>query len=176
MAAAPYGAVVQRAVVAHKERGQLALARPLGVLLARAVSVLDVEEPLLLIPCPSSRSAIRCRGQDHAKRLAVGAARFLRAGPQPVGVCTPLVLAKEHSDQVGLSMRQRRENLRNTLVARAPGGLVAPVVVVDDVTTSGSTLTEAIRALMIAGWPVVGAAVVARAGTPVGVAGATDVD
>jgi predicted amidophosphoribosyltransferase len=73
-------------------------------------------------------------------------------------------------------MRQRRENLRNTLVARAPGRLVAPVVVVDDVTTSGSTLTEAMRALMIAGWPVVGAAVVARAGTPVGVAGATDVD
>lgn len=176
MAAAPYGAVVQQAVVAHKERGQLALARPLGVLLARAVSVLDVGEPLLLIPCPSSRSAIRSRGQDHAKRLAVGAARFLRAGPQPVGVCTPLVLAKEHADQVGLSMRQRRENLRNTLVARAPGRLVAPVVVVDDVTTSGSTLTEAMRALMIAGWPVVGAAVVARAGTPVGVAGATDVD
>jgi len=176
VSAAPYGQVVQRAVIAHKERGQLGLARPLGALLARSVRLLGVTGSVVLVPCPSSRVAVRARGQDHAKRLATSAARKLRAQSVPARVRTPMIVRRDPADQVGLSLTERRANLADSLVARPIPAPVGPVVVVDDVTTSGATLAETSRALVIAGWPVVGAAVVARAGTPVGVAGPTDVD
>jgi predicted amidophosphoribosyltransferase len=177
--AANYGGTVQYAVVAHKERGQLSLARPLGVLLARAVGELGSGGTLTLVPCPSSRSAVRARGQDHCVRLAHHAARVL-SRDRHVRVVAPLAVVDRGVDQVGLTLAQRRTNRQNTIVARSadpaaqrPG---SQVIVIDDVTTSGATVAEAIRALRSAGWPVRGAAVVARAGTPLGVAAPRDVD
>ncbi|MCW2777035.1 MAG: phosphoribosyltransferase, partial [Frankiales bacterium] len=51
--AGPYSGAVRGAVVAHKERGRLGLARPLGAALAVAVTALEVAGPLVLVPVPS---------------------------------------------------------------------------------------------------------------------------
>jgi predicted amidophosphoribosyltransferase len=64
------------------------------------------------------------------------------------------------SDQAGLDVAGRTANLRGALrPRRRADGL--PVVVVDDVVTSGATLTEACRAVAASGAWVVGAATVA---------------
>lgn len=66
-------------------------------------------------------------------------------------------------DQVGLGRAQRMQNRGGTM--RLRGGItakrLAPILVVDDVVTTGATLREAIDALANAGAPVIGAVVLA---------------
>lgn len=87
-AAAAYRGAVRATLLAHKERGALMLARPLGAALAGAVraglitggtgaAVAAVRAassrtaagrvPVLLVPVPSSRRAVRARGHDPAQ-------------------------------------------------------------------------------------------------------------
>ena len=82
-----YGGPVRNAVLAHKERGRLALARPLGDALSAAVSVwLDpparggaaTNLQAALVPAPSSPGAVRRRGQDPLLRIARRACVTLR--------------------------------------------------------------------------------------------------
>jgi predicted amidophosphoribosyltransferase len=71
-----------------------------------------------------------------------------------------LVLARTPEDQAGLDRVQRLANLAGAFraVGVHPSG---PVVVVDDIVTTGATLAEAVRACQAAGRPVIGGAVVA---------------
>jgi predicted amidophosphoribosyltransferase len=147
----PYEGVAQRLLLEHKEHGRLHLARPLGAALAEALLVHRLPAAVVLCPVPSSRKAVRQRGHDHALRLARAAG---------VGDVHQLLRpARRIADQAGLSAEQRATNLEGALVASAVPGL--PVVVVDDVMTTGATLVEATRALRAAGHQVIGAAVVA---------------
>lgn len=156
VAAAAYDGAARAALLAHKERGRLGLAGPLGAALAGAVRQLDPPPGVVLVPVPSSPAAVRERGQDHARRLAAAAARRL-----PSARSRSLLLpARRVADQSGLSSAQRAANLSGALrVRRRLDGLA--VVVVDDVVTTGATLVEATRALRAAGADVVGGAVVA---------------
>ena len=62
-----------------------------------------------------------------------------------------LYLGREVRDQVGLDARQRAANLAGAFTASRR--LSGTVVIVDDVTTTGATLTNAAKALRIAGAP-----------------------
>lgn len=153
-AAGPYDDVLRGLLVGHKERGQLALARPLGALLAGALEAFGAGD-VLLVPVPSSRAAVRARGHDHALRLARSAAT--QAGLRAAPLLRPTRVIR---DQAGLDTAGRAANLAGALAACRPlEGL--PVIVVDDVVTTGATLVEAARALRAGGALVRGAAVVA---------------
>jgi predicted amidophosphoribosyltransferase len=153
-----YDGVARRLLVAHKERGRLALTAPLGHGLATAALGLGTD-PVVLCPVPSSRAAVRQRGQDHAMRLAAATAGSLRRRGVAAGAHRLLVPARAVQDQSGLTTAQRAVNLAGALRARGPTG--TPVLVVDDVMTTGATLVEATRALTAYGHVVLGAAVVA---------------
>lgn len=160
-ALAPYAGPVRALLLAHKEHGRLALTRPLGGGLAAAALVLPAPRgrPLVLCPVPSAPTAVRARGHDHAWRLARAAASALRAAGVPARAERLLRPARAVADQSGLSTAGRAANLHGALRATGrPGG---PVVVVDDVVTTGATLVEAARALRLQGHVVAGAAVVA---------------
>lgn len=159
-AAAGYGGVVRGVLLAHKEHGRLALVRPLGRALAGAVGCLDLPPGTVLVPVPSSVAAVRQRGHDHARRLARAAARQCGLASRPL-----LHPVRAVADSAGLGAAERAANLRGALAARRPlAGL--PVVVVDDVVTTGATLREAVRALRAAGAVVHGVAVVAVTARP----------
>ncbi|MCW2571622.1 MAG: utilization protein GntX [Frankiales bacterium] len=160
-AAAVYDGAVRAAVLAHKERGRLALVRPLGQALAAAVVALDPPRGFVLAAVPSSRIAVRQRGHDHALRLARSAARALGGPGRPVRVLPLLRPSRRVVDQSGLDAAARAANLAGgfQVCRQVPPGTC--VVVVDDVVTTGATLAEATRALTAAGVAVHGAATVA---------------
>lgn len=152
-AAAAYDGVVRRVLLAHKEDGRTALAAPLGHALAGAA---QVHGPgVVLVPVPSARATVRARGHDHARRIAVAAGRRLGAPSSAL-----LVPVRVVADQSGLDAASRADNLAGALRARRSLHGI-DVVVVDDVVTTGATLTEAARALTAGGARVRGAAVVA---------------
>lgn len=154
VAACAYHPVLEHVIPRYKDDGALHLERLLAGLLATAVSALHPQTGVLLVPVPSLRRAVRARGFDHGRRLAVLAAR-------PAGLRAGALLSRDAggADQSGLGRRARRENLQGSMRARpAP----APVLLVDDIVTTGASLSEACRALRQAGAQVVGAAVIAH--------------
>jgi predicted amidophosphoribosyltransferase len=164
-ALAPYRDPLPDIINAQKERGRLDLARPLGRHLARAVSAVSpVEVPIWLVPAPSSRSAVRRRGQDPVRRMARVAAAELRARGRTANLLPALKHARPVTDQVGLTHEQRAYNLAGALTVRSAAAArlaLRRVVLVDDVMTSGATLADAARAVRDVGGDPIGAAVIA---------------
>jgi predicted amidophosphoribosyltransferase len=183
-AAARYADEVRATLLAHKERGALALSRPLGEALAGAVRAglraartpdhvrtrrahgpapadreaygsgvhrrYPVRGTVLLVPVPSARRAVRARGHDPARRIAWAAAGALRRDGVPAQVLPALRQRRDVADQSGLGARQRLANLAGALtVAPGCGRLLSggPVVLVDDLMTTGASLAEAARAV-----------------------------
>ncbi|MCL2552159.1 MAG: ComF family protein [Actinomycetia bacterium] len=163
-AAGRYGDEVRAVVLAHKERGALGLAGPLGAALAGAVRRMGADGPLLLVPVPSARRAVAQRGHDATARMTRVAARELRRQGVPARAAGALRLLRPVADQTALGGAGRLVNLSGAMaVAGGSGRLLraAPVVLVDDLMTTGSSLTVAARAVSVAGGRVAGAAVVA---------------
>ncbi|MGW1670341.1 ComF family protein [Streptomyces sp. NPDC002324] len=154
-AAAPYEDAVRAALIAHKERGALALAGPLGTALAGAVRAGGAggDGPVLLVPVPSARRAVRARGHDPARRIALAAAGELRRTGTPARVAGVLRQRRAVADQAGLDSRQRLENLAGALEVAAGGTPLLDggvIVLVDDLMTTGASLAEAARAVRAA--------------------------
>jgi predicted amidophosphoribosyltransferase len=166
-AVSAYDGPPRAAVLAHKERGDRALSRPLGAALGRAVSAAAAQagcRDLVLVPAPSRAAAVRERGDDPTLRLARAAAGWLRRTGTDARVVPVLRMSRRARDQAGLGVQARAENLAGAV--RVPPRVVPrvagrPVLLVDDVVTTGATLAESARALRVAGADVVAAAVVA---------------
>lgn len=159
-AAAPYEDAVRATLIAHKERGALALAGPLGTALAGAVRAGGGDGPVLVVPVPSARRAVRARGHDPARRIALAAAGELRRTGTSARVAGVLRQRRAVADQSGLDSRQRLGNLAGALEVAAGGARLlggGVVVLVDDLTTTGASLAEAARAVREArdGWAAV---------------------
>ena len=157
-AAAGYEGAVRAVLLAHKERGVLGMARPLGRALAGAVGagagLVPDGRPLLLVPVPSARRAVAARGHDPARRIALAAAARLRHTGVPATVAAVLRQRRAVADQSGLTAAERRANLAGALDVVAGGGRLLTagrVVLVDDLLTTGATLAEAARAIDAAG-------------------------
>lgn len=104
---------------------------------------------------PGHRADIRTRGFDHAEVLARGLAREM-------GFPVQRLLRRRHAaqDQTSLSARERALNVRGAFVAApSPPGLV----LVDDLITTGATVTACAQALKEAGAREIEALVACRA-------------
>ncbi|MDP5182773.1 phosphoribosyltransferase family protein [Blastococcus sp. BMG 814] len=176
VAAAAYAGPVRPVVNAFKEQGRAELAAPLGTALALAVAAVrlgvDGDPPLLLVPVPASRAALRSRGRDHVRELTRQAVAELRAAGVVADEGRVLRRRGRVRDSSGLSAAERRANLAGTFEVTGPHRPAGDLVVlVDDVVTTGATLTEAARVLggaPGAAGPVVAAVVAATPRTPAG--------
>jgi predicted amidophosphoribosyltransferase len=164
VAAGAYADTLRKVLLAAKERHALGLLPLLGGRLAASVArlVLDAGQvsALVLVPVPSAPAQVAARGVDLTASLARAAAVRLRSAGLGVSVQRGLALARRPEDQAGLDRVQRLVNLDGAL--RAVGAPPCePVVVVDDIVTTGATLAEAVRASRAGGGHVIGGAVVA---------------
>lgn len=147
-----YTEPLSRLLICHKDEGAWQLAGLLGALLARAVAALNCPADAVLVPVPSDHAAVRRRGYDHSRALAN------QAGCQVARPVRPLLTrGTAASDQVGRGRLARLDAQAGTMVAEPGSG---PVIVVDDIITTGATAAEACRALRAAGHPVAGIAAI----------------
>ncbi|MFT4011206.1 MAG: phosphoribosyltransferase family protein [Nocardioidaceae bacterium] len=167
-AAGEYDGVVRSLVLAHKERNRLALAGPLGLVLASVVADLPLDPvPVRLVPVPSARSVTRARGHDPLLRVTRSAASVLRAAGVDARATRLLSVRRRPEDQAGLGSEARQANLAGAFAVPAGRARAVPAsqdstwVLVDDVVTTGATLRAAQSALESAGVPVAVAACIA---------------
>lgn len=115
-----------------------------------------------LVVIPSRRSATRKRGRNFLGEITSEVARISENKISFIDTQL-LVHSRGVKDQSALNSRQRLSNVSGALVvpskfkSRFSDGNIGPLIIVDDLITTGATLTEAIRALLAAGFEVKGA-------------------
>jgi len=173
-AAAPYSDRLRNIILAWKDADRGDLAPVLAPLLARTIAqaLLDrpavtaairTEQTLVIVPVPSRAAAVRARGRWPVSEL-VAAMQAIMGHTHALVSAPALRLASTGRDQAGLSQRDRAWNLNHAmrLDRRHCASIEGAVcMVVDDIVTTGHTLTEAARVLRSSGATTVLAATVA---------------
>lgn len=150
-----YRGALRDLILRFKFGGDLALARPLGAMLAEAAICLPVPDAMLAMP--QHPAHLRRRGFNQAHELA-------RALHALTGI--PLrtdILARRHDGipQASLNARLRAGNVRGAFGVDASAAALR-LWLIDDVMTTGNTLREATRTLLQGGAAEVCVLAVAR--------------
>lgn len=112
-----------------------------------------------LVPVPLHPQRLREREYNQALLLSDVLGRRLQLEVIPDG----LERIRETPPQTGLSLEDRRRNVRRAFVAKRPKLIENhPVLLIDDVLTTGATVNECARALKRAGAKAVYVLTVAR--------------
>ncbi|MEY2768944.1 MAG: hypothetical protein RL359_580 [Actinomycetota bacterium] len=155
-----YSAIASRVLLSSKE-SQIRAADQLLVAGIEHSLNLFVNQygPATLVPIPSRNSANRRRGRNFLQELTLEVAQRKQLPCQSL-----LSHNRKVRDQSNLSQVDRSENVAGSFsVSRAisvdipRGNIEAKIIVIDDLVTTGATLGEAIRALRMAGFSVLGA-------------------
>jgi len=141
------------------------LATRLGGLLQRPFEALTERESALVVPVPLHASRSRQRGFNQAELLARGLVRKIRREEPGLQLAADLLVrVRPTLPQVGLSPSARRENVRGVFsVSEAERVRNRTVLLIDDVMTTGATLSACAAALKRAGAARVLALSLARA-------------
>jgi ComF family protein len=127
--------------------------------LANLLSELDWDMEVI-IPVPLGVARLKERGYNQAVLIARPLALRLDLPCETRG----LHRVRETRSQVGLTINQRRENVRNAFLANMEKVSKRRILVVDDVATSSATLDACALALLEAGAKAVHCVTLARTG------------
>jgi ComF family protein len=159
VAAGQLDGALQRAIHTYKYRPRPGLAAVLAEPLRRAVAAARLDlGGLAYIPLHPQRR--RERGFNQAERLAAAL-----AGPLGIPVVGGLARVRPTPAQVGLSQPERRVNMVGAFAWTAATPPPSRLALVDDVCTTGATLTAAAEAVARAGGSIGAFLVLARAQT-----------
>jgi ComF family protein len=156
-----YDGALRRAIAALKYNQQPRLAWSLGRGLAEAWLAYKPSTPqLLVIPVPLHSEKLKVRGFNQAELIAESFCRITNLPLRPHG----LARTRSTAAQAGLSKSDRQQNLKGAFTLgldflRQPPR--QPVLLLDDIYTTGATARSAIATLGQAGIQVYGVAAVA---------------
>jgi ComF family protein len=155
---AAYAGSVGEAIRRLKYRRDLALADTLAAQMAPAAGRTGWSTDMV-VAIPLGRARQRERGYNQAGLIARPLAQALRLP------FAPKALARwcETRSQVGLTQEQRHQNVSGVFRAQGERVRGRSILLIDDVATTGSTLSSAAEALLAAGAAQVYAFTVARA-------------
>lgn len=145
----------------HVRPAASVLGRMLAEAMTKLKSVTDSSH-MLVIPVPLHRRRLRERGFNHCELIAKAALKL--ASVEQLSMDTSLLKRRrETQSQTGLTRHQRRENVRAAFVVEKSAVVAGrSVLLVDDVFTTGTTVSECARTLLRAGASNVFVATVAR--------------
>lgn len=150
-AIATYTSSLGIAVRALKFRGALGLVRPLSAIIARFLDTsigAEVSRVDMVMPVPIHRSRQRTLGFNHAQLLAEPVTTKLQV---PLSE-TLLLRRKRTRPQRNLSFEERFQNVADAFEVTDPSNVAGRVVlVVDDIMTTGATLSACAATLREAG-------------------------
>jgi len=138
----------------------------LGRMLGEAIRRLEPDfgdRPVLVVPVPLHREKLRRRGFNQAELLAGQAVASIGKNSRMKLNTRVLTRRRATQSQTGLTRHQRRQNVRGAFVVSRPEKIQKrEVLLIDDVFTTGTTLSECARVLRRAGASKVWVATVAR--------------
>jgi ComF family protein len=118
---------------------------------------------LLVVPVPLYPAKLRQRGFNQAELVARVALKLAPSRERYSMGGDALERVRETQSQTGLTRHQRRENLRGAVRVKHPENVSGhEIMLVDDVFTTGTTVSECARVLRRAGATRVWVATVAR--------------
>jgi ComF family protein len=163
---APFGGVVRRTLHQLKYAGETRLAVPLGEAIARRWARASAGGDVL-VPVPVHVDRARQRGYDQAELIARAAAAGLGLPCAPILERTRATVAQFDLDRSTRATNVRGAFRLKAVPAGSRFGRSTPldgrwVVLVDDVVTTGATLSACAAALLAAGAMGVSAVTVAR--------------
>jgi predicted amidophosphoribosyltransferase len=148
-------------LLAFKERDRRDLATPLGQYLAATLVRIPDLAPARdgtwwLVPAPSRAAAARRRGGSHLLRLARATAVALAGLGHPAAVAPALRFAPGVRDSVGLDRAGRTANLAGRVRFRSSAAppIGTPLILLDDIVTTGATAAACVRELNRVSRPV----------------------
>lgn len=150
---AHYDGVIQKAVKDIKYRGTFGICQELAEMTRKNFH--DKFTFDYLVPVPLAEKRLAERGFNQAQKLA----KNLKLAP----VLNCLVRTRETRPQFDLKLKERKENVRNAFAATIDCHDKS-LCLVDDVATTGATLSECAKALKKSGASKVFAICVARGG------------
>ena len=167
LSAAAYSGLTRELLIAYKEHGYRSLARPLGWMLADAIWTarrLSSDRSVSIVRVPSHRRSQR--GYDALGDIATVARRAISSTGTPWQEQRLLRIGTDYPALKRLGKQARRDRIAGAF--RLSGGVAsgAPVILVDDIITTGATIAEAMRMLTAAGIRVSAIAVVAATASP----------
>jgi len=142
-----YGDLAAEVINAIKESGQTSLIGPVSGLMAKAWP--EELRSAVLVPIPSSPANYKRRGYQHTLKLA----NALEKRIPGTETCALLRSENNRLDQAGLSPDERIRNVMGAFRADLRGFQAEgrAIVLIDDVLTTGATVSSAAKVLKEAG-------------------------
>jgi ComF family protein len=141
-------------------------ANVLGRMLAEVIEGLEPSfgrGTVAVVPVPLHARRLRQRGFNHSELIAQAALKLRSTAGRLLLNAKILERGRDTQSQTGLTRHQRRENIRGAFFVVKPEGLSGrEILLVDDVFTTGTTVSECARVLLRAGASKVWVATVAR--------------
>ena len=130
-------------ITSYKDEGVSNLVQPFSRMLSVGLKFFSKHQQVKVVNIPSTVKAVQKRGFDPISLMTETAC--LMAGKRFIYEKRLLVNRRERKDQASLNFQQRKLNTENAFLANFTE--IKPVIIVDDLITTGTSISQSIFAL-----------------------------
>jgi predicted amidophosphoribosyltransferase len=135
--------IFSKLITSYKDEGVSNLVQPFSKILSVGLKFFSKHQQVKVVNVPSTTKAILKRGNDPISLMTESAC--LLAGKRFIYEKRLLLNERERKDQASLNFQQRKLNTENAF--KANFAEIKPVIIVDDLITTGTSITQSIFAL-----------------------------